>query len=97
MKTLLRTAQSNYVRNQIEKYKGNSRSMWKVIRECLPSRDSDKPIYQKDHKVLANEFNEYFASVGKTAADKVKKLAEVNNFQITTALPPSRHQFLDLF
>ncbi len=97
MKTLLRTAQSNYVRNQIEKYKGNSRSMWKVIRECLPSRDSEKPIYQKDHKVLANEFNEYFASVGKTADDKVKKLAEVNNFQIRTALPPSRHQSLDLF
>jgi hypothetical protein len=71
--------------------------MWKLIRECLPSRDSVKPVYQKDHKVLANEFNEYFASVGKTAADKVKKLAEVNNFQITTALPPSRHQSLDLF
>ena len=71
--------------------------MWKVIRECLPNRDSDKPIWQKGHKVLANEFNEYFASVGKTAADKVKKLAEVNNFQITTALPPSGHTSLDLF
>ncbi len=38
-----------------------------------------------------------FCSVGKTAADKVNKLAEVNNFRITTALPPSRHQSLDLF
>ena len=35
--------------------------------------------------------------VGKTAADKVKKLAEVNNFRITTALRPSTHQSLDLF
>ncbi len=97
IKTLLRTAEPNYVRNQIEKYKGIPRSIWKVIRECLPSRDSDKPVYQKDHKVLANEFNEYFASIGKTAADKVKKLAEVKNIHITTPLPPSRHQFLDLF
>ena len=72
VKTLLRTAESTYVQNQIEKCKGNSRSMWKEIGECLPSRDSDKPVYQKDHKVLANEFNEYFASVAKTAADKVE-------------------------
>ena len=62
--------------------------MWKVIREFVPSKDSEKPVYQKDHKILANEFNEYFASVGKATADKVKKLAEENNIQITTTLPP---------
>ena len=93
IKTSLRAAESNFVRNQIEEYKGNnSRSMWKVIRGCLPSKDSEKPVYQKDHKKLANEFNEYFASVGKIAADKVKRLAEVNNIQIATALPPARHR-----
>ncbi len=27
----------------------------------------------------------------------MKERAEVNNFRITTALPPSRHQSLDLF
>ena len=48
-----------------------------VIRWCLLSKDSENPVYQKDHKKLANEFNEYFASVGKIAADKVKRLAEV--------------------
>ena len=59
---------------------------------------SEKPVYQKDHKKLANVFNEYFASVGKIAADKVKRLAEVNNIQIATALPPARHRSsLDLF
>lgn len=83
VKTSLRTAESNYVRNQIEEYKGDSRSMWKVIRGCLPSKDSEKPVYQKDHKILVHEFNKYFASVGKTAADKVKKLAEVNNIFIS--------------
>ena len=57
IKTSLRAAESNFVRNQIEEYKGNSRSMWKVIRGCLPSKDSEKPVYQKDHKKLANEFN----------------------------------------
>ena len=65
--------------------------MWKVIRGCLPSKDSEKPVNKKVCKILANEFNEYFASVGKIAADKVKRLAEVNNIQIATALPPARH------
>ena len=50
--------------------------MWKMIREFVPSKDSEKPVYQKDHKILANEFSEYFASVGKAVADKVKKLAQ---------------------
>ena len=69
-----------------------------VIRGCLLSKDSENPVYQKDHKKLANEFNEYFASVWKIAADKVKRLAEVNNIQIATALPPARHRSpLDLF
>ena len=49
--------------------------MWKVTRGCLPSKDSEKPVYKKDHKILVNEFNKYFASVGKNAGDKVKKLA----------------------
>ena len=60
--------------------------MWKVIGGYLASKDLEKPVYRKDHKILVNEFNKYFASVGKTAADKVKKLAEVNNIQIATAL-----------
>jgi hypothetical protein len=52
----------------------------------------------ENHKKLANEFNEYFASVGKIAVDKVKRLAEVNNIQIATPLPTARHlSSLDLF
>ena len=60
--------------------------MWKVIRGYLASKDSENSFIKKDHKILVNEFNKYFASVGKTAADKVKKLAEVNNIQMATAL-----------
>ena len=72
IKSSLRTAESNYAQKQIDTYKGDPRSMWKVIREFVPSKDSEKPVYQKDHKILANEFNEYFASVAKATADKVK-------------------------
>ena len=68
--------------------KSDARSMWKVIRGFVPSKDSEKTIYKKNHKILANEFNEYFASVGKITANKVKTLAEINNIQITTDSPP---------
>jgi hypothetical protein len=57
-----------------------------------------KTRLSENHKKLANEFNEYFASVGKIAVDKVKRLAEVNNIQIATPLPTARHlSSLDLF
>ena len=71
VKSSLRTAGSNYVRNQIEKCKGNQRTMWKVIRGCLPTKEVTKPCYQKDHAVIANEFNSYFTSIGKSTADTV--------------------------
>ncbi len=54
VKSFLRTAESNYLHNQIEKCKGNLRTMWKVIRRCLPTKEVTKPCYQKDHDVIAN-------------------------------------------
>jgi hypothetical protein len=62
--------------------------MWRWLGGVCRAKIQKNP-YQKDHKKLANEFNEYFASVGKIAADKVKRLAEVN-IQIATAFPPAR-------
>ena len=61
--------------------------MSKVIRGCLPTKKVTKPCYQKDHAVIANEFNSYFTSVGKSAADTVKELAENNHISITPPLP----------
>ncbi len=87
VKSSLRTAESNYVRNQIEKCKGNPRTMWKVIRGSLPTKEATKPCYQNDHAVIANEFNSYFTSVGKSTADRVEALAENNHISITPPLP----------
>ena len=61
--------------------------MWKVIRGCLPTKEATKPCDQKDHAVIANEFNSYFTSVGKSTADTVKALAENNHISITPPLP----------
>ena len=39
VKLSITKAESKYVCNQIEKKKDNSKSMWKVIRGCLPSKE----------------------------------------------------------
>ena len=48
-----------------------------------PSEEKSRPMYSKNMKELANDFNEFFASVGRArAADESKRPALVNN------LPP---------
>ena len=91
VKSSITKAESNYVCNQIEKNKDNSKSMWKVIRGCLPSKERTKPNYRKDPELVANEFNNFFISVGKTAADKVRELADQNNISITYPSPRLTH------
>ena len=65
--------------------------MWKLIRGCLPSKEITEPNYRKDPELAAEEFNNFFISVGKTTADKVKELAYQNNILITSPSPRSTH------
>ena len=91
VKISIRKAESKYVCSQIEKNKDNSKSMWKVIRGCLPSKEIKKPNYRKDLELVAEEFNNFFISVGKTTADKVRELADQNNILIRSPSPRSTH------
>ena len=79
----LRNSESNHVRTQIGHCKGNSRSTWKVIKSCIPAKESTKLCYQNDHRRIAEEFNIYYTSVGRLTADKVRKLAEENGILTT--------------
>ncbi len=53
--------------------------MWKVIRGCLPTKNIIEPNYRNDPELVAEEFNNFFISVGKITADKVKEPADQNN------------------
>ena len=64
--------------------------MRKVIRGYLPSKEITKPKYRKDPELAAEEFNNFFISMGKTTADKVRELADQNNMLITSPTPRSR-------
>ena len=56
----------------------SSSAMWKVITNCIPSKEKSRPVYSRDMTELANEFNEFFTSVGARAAAESKRLASVN-------------------
>ena len=66
----------------------SSSAMWKVIRNCIPSKEKSRPVYSRDMTELANEFNEFFTSVGARAAAESKRLASVNDLPAYKAPQP---------
>ncbi len=70
-------AERNYVQKEINDNQ-NSSTMWKVIRNCIPTKEKSRPVYSRDVTELANEFNEFFTSVGERAAAESERLASVN-------------------
>ena len=72
VKICIGKAESKYICSQIEKNIDNSKSMWKVIRGCLPIKEITEPNYRKDPELAAEEFNNLFISVGKTQLIKLK-------------------------
>ena len=94
IKTNLRKAETNHVRTQIKNCKGNSRSTWKVIKRCIPAKESTKLCYKNNHRKIAEEFNTYFTSVGRLTAEKVKELAEENGVLIPPPEPSTIHNYI---
>ena len=60
--------------------------MWKQIRNSIPRKGITHPVYTGDIKLLANEFNEFFTTVGARATETVKSLANENGISL---MPPT--------
>ncbi len=74
VKRKLREAERKYVQNEI--YNSNkSRSMWKVIRDCVPRKETTELNYSRNVEELAEEFNVFFTSMGVRAAEAAAELA----------------------
>jgi hypothetical protein len=80
VKKEIRVAEKEYVRNEINSNYGNSRSLWKTINDCLP-RKSRLPA-QHNSSQLADNFNKYFTSLGRSTAIKVCEIAKEHNLEI---------------
>ena len=75
----LTEAEKHHTYQEVQNNMNNSRSLWKVINNIVPSKTQEKLVYPKDLKTVANEFNSYFSSVGSRSAEAVAKLALENN------------------
>ena len=56
--------------------------MWKVIRKCVPRKEVSQPVYTRDMKELADEFDIFYTSVGVKVAEESKKIAIANNLTL---------------
>ena len=52
--------------------------MWKVVRRCVSRKEVSQPVYTRDMKELADEFNIFYTSVGVKVAEESKKIVQRN-------------------
>lgn len=73
VKTRLRKAEQEYINKEMERCR-NTSSKWKLIRNCLPRKETTQLVYMRDIKEIVEEFNEFFVSVGAKASEAAKAL-----------------------
>lgn len=81
----IRMAEKEFVSQQIRENPNNTNSMWKAIKSCIPKKSATNKTYSKDSGMVANEFDHFFATVGKNTAEKVSGRAKT--FQLESLLP----------
>ena len=86
VKDKLKKAASNYLSDEVEAHKNNSSSLWKIVNNIIPSKEKEKQVYIKDLKILVEEFNQYFTSVGRNTAVMASNLAKENNIILSNPL-----------
>ena len=87
VKLVLKNAEKDHIREEVQAHKDNSGSLWKIINSCIPSKEKDSQVYSKDHDQVANDFNQFFSSVGRNAAESAAQLATDNNISTSTTRP----------
>ena len=89
----IRAAESEFIKDQIQNNPRNTNCIWKAIRLCIPKRSVSPKVYSKEDKIVADTFNNFFASVGKSTNSKIESLAEGNNFDLNNSIlsPRSFH------
>lgn len=87
VKHRLRKAEKDYVVERIKDNPNDSNYLWKIIRSCIPKKTttgSAKSLV-KDEEVIANDFNNYFCSIGKNTVKKINLMAEEFNYDLNRA------------
>ena len=99
VKITLRNAATTHTFNEVRKHKHDPSSLWKTINRYIPGKEKESQVYTRNQKVVADEFNQYFTSLGRNAAEEVRHIAEDNNIDLisplSTAIPYSTSELFN--
>ena len=91
-------AEREYVTDQIINNKNNINCLWKAIQSCIPKKSASQRNYNKDNKIVADEFNHFFVSMGENIIKKISELANDSNYNLGEHLSvPREHLLSDQF
>ena len=80
VRKLITAAEGEFIKDQIINNPRNTNCIWKAIRLCIPERSVSPKVYSKEDKIVADTFNNFFVSVGKSTNSKIE--SEENNFDL---------------
>ena len=86
VKRALKDAERNHTLQKVQRNKNNPSSLWKVINLATPFWECERQIYTKDHKIVADEFNRFFSTVGRNAAKATAKLVTASHINCSGLL-----------
>ena len=88
IKVILQDAERNYISSEVQQHRDNPSSLWKIISRVIPSKDKEHQVYSKDRHLVAEEFNQYFSSVGRNTAKEALHLADVHDGNVLSNPTP---------
>lgn len=98
VKREIRIAEQEFVAEQIQRNPNNTNNIWKAIRQCIPSKSTSQRTYSKSDKAVADEFNQFFVSVGQSTVDKIASLANECNLTLNqNCFVPRQYALSDQF
>ncbi|CAB4038293.1 Hypothetical predicted protein [Paramuricea clavata] len=72
----VKTIKKEYVLKEVQQHRNNTGSLWKVIKENIAYRERESVVYSKEPKLVAEEFNHFFSTIGVNAAKKASTLIQ---------------------
>ena len=86
-KSLIKQAKNHYYRNEVSNSRGNISATWKIIKDIIPGKKNSHNISFDDPMSKAEEFNNFFANVGKNTYESTKcNLQNINQFNSHSAI-----------
>ena len=80
VKSLLKTAKRQYYQGKFQDSRGDTAATWKLIKDIIPNNNNkSNSLDSINLKEKAEEFNEYFANVGKKTYEETQQNGNFNN------------------